>query len=145
MPEYKITINEKTFSVNVGHIEDDHVKVSLDGKSFDVEIENSKSKSSKTPRLDRGLSVPNASTSSNKTNAPGGNPGKGDINAPLPGAILKILVAVGNEVTEGQTVAVMEAMKMENEIEAPIAGTISKIAVKEGDTILENALIMSIG
>ena len=145
MPEYKITVNEKTYSVNVGRIEDDHVNVNLDGKSFDVEIENTKSKSSKTPRLDRGRSVPSAATASDKTNPPGGKPGKGDINAPLPGAILKVLVAVGDEVTEGQTVAVMEAMKMENEIEAPVAGKISKIAVKEGDTILENALIMSIG
>lgn len=145
MPEYKITVNEKTYSVNIGRIEDDHVKVNLDGKSFDVEIENTKSKSSKTPRLDRGRSVPNAAAASDKTNAPGGTPGKGDINAPLPGAILKLLVAVGDEVTEGQTVAVMEAMKMENEIEAPVSGKITKIAVKEGDTILENALIMSIG
>ncbi len=145
MPEYRITVNEKTYSVNIGRIEEDHVEVKLGDVSYTVGIETPRNKSMKTPRLDRGRAVPDAATTSDKTSAPGANSGAGNIIAPLPGAILKILVAVGDQVTEGQTVAVMEAMKMENEIEAPVAGKISKIAVKEGDTILENALIMSIG
>jgi len=145
MPEYRITVNDKTYSVNVGRIEDDTVEVKLGERSYTVGIEAPGGKSTKTPRLSRGNAVPDASSAPDKTSPPGGISGKGDIIAPLPGAILKVLVSVGDDVTEGQTVAVMEAMKMENEIEAPFAGKVSKIAVKEGDTILENALIMRIG
>lgn len=145
MPEYRITVNDKTYSVNVGRIEDDTVEVKLGERSYTVGIETPSGKSTKTPKLSRGKSVPDASSAPDRTSAPGSTSGVGEILAPLPGAILKVLVAVGEQVDEGQTVAVMEAMKMENEIEAPVAGKVSKIAVKEGDTILENALIMKIG
>jgi biotin carboxyl carrier protein len=145
MPEYRITVNEKTYSVHIGRIEDEHVEVKLNDVTYKVGVEAPGKKSKKTPRLDRGRAVPDASAAPNRTAAPGANTEKGDIIAPLPGAILKILVAVNEEVTEGQTVAVMEAMKMENEIETPVSGKVTIVAVKEGDTILENALIMSIG
>ncbi len=145
MPEYKITVNDKSYSVNIGRIEDDSVEVTLDDRTYTVGIEFPGSKSKKTPKITRGRAVPDASASPDKTTAPGMTSGMGKILAPLPGAILKVLVAVGDQVTQGQTVAVMEAMKMENEIEAPVSGKVSAIAVKEGDTILENALIMSIG
>lgn len=145
MPEYRITVNDKTYSVNVGRIEDDTVEVKLGERSYTVAIEAPAGKSKKTPKLARGNAIPDASSSPDRTSPPGGVSGKGDILAPLPGAILKVLVAVGDQVAEGQTVVVMEAMKMENEIEATVAGKVSKIAVKEGDTILENALILSIG
>lgn len=145
MPEYRITVNDKTYSVNIGRIEDDTVEVKLGERSYTVGIESPSTKSQKTPRLNRGIAVPDASSSPDRTTPPGAAAGRGDINAPLPGAMLKILVAVGDLVTEGQTVAIMEAMKMENEIEAPVGGKVSKIAVKEGDTVLENALIMTIG
>ncbi len=144
MPEYRITVNDKTYSVNVGRIEDDTVEVKLGERSYTVGIETP-GKTQKTPKLSRTRAVPDASSAPDRTSAPGSRSGVGEILAPLPGAILKVLVAVDEEVTEGQTVAVMEAMKMENEIEAPVSGKISKIAVKEGDTILENALIMKIG
>jgi len=145
MPEYRITVNDKTYSVNIGRIEDDIVEVKLGERSYTVGIEATQTKSLKTPRINRGLAVPDASSSPDRTSPPGAASGKGDITAPLPGAMLKILVAVGDQVTEGQKVAVMEAMKMENEIEAPVGGKISRIAVKEGDTVLENALLMTIG
>ena len=145
MPEYRITVNDKSYSVNIGRIEDDSVEVTLGDNTYTVGIEFPSNKSQKTPRISRGRAVPDASSTPDRTSAPGQVSGIGKILAPLPGAILKVLVSVGDQVTEGQTVAVMEAMKMENEIEAPVSGKVSKIAVKEGDTILENALIMSIG
>ncbi len=103
MPEYRITVNDKTYSVNIGRIEDDSVEVTLENRSFTVGVEISGNKSQKTPRIDRGRAVPDASSTSDKTTPPGGIAGKGDINAPLPGAILKILVAVGDQVTEGHS------------------------------------------
>ncbi|MCD6588981.1 MAG: hypothetical protein J7K88_10580 [Candidatus Fermentibacteraceae bacterium] len=145
MPEYRITVNKKTYSVNIGRIEDECVEVKLGDVTYKVAVETPRKKSKKTPRLDRGRAVPDASSAPDRTAAPGSSSGKGDILAPLPGAILKVLVAVNEEVTAGQTVAVMEAMKMENEIESHLSGKVTRIAAKEGDTVLENALIMSIG
>ena len=68
-----------------------------------------------------------------------------NISAPLPGVILAIRVNVGDEVTEGQTVAILEAMKMENEIQAECNGKVQSINVSKGDSVLEGTVIVTIG
>jgi oxaloacetate decarboxylase alpha subunit len=57
------------------------------------------------------------------------------IKAPLAGNIFKVLVKVGQQVTSGEILVIMEAMKMETEVRAPRSGTISSVDTKEGDTI----------
>ena len=57
----------------------------------------------------------------------------------MPGKIVKIFVKVGDVVTEGQGLVVVEAMKMENELKAPKAGTITQIITKEGATVENGA------
>src|SRR5699024_1578097 len=64
-----------------------------------------------------------------------GEIGEGELNAPMPGKILEILVAEGDEVELGDPLAILEAMKMENELKAPIKGTISSITAAEGDSL----------
>ncbi len=59
------------------------------------------------------------------------------MNAPMPGKIVKILVKVGDAVTEGQGLVVVEAMKMENELKSPKAGTVTRVLTTEG-TAVEN-------
>lgn len=72
--------------------------------------------------------------------------GKGEVvTAPLPGVILDIKVKVGDVVKSGQTVAVLEAMKMENEIEATASGTVTAVNAGKGDSVLEGAAIITIG
>jgi glutaconyl-CoA/methylmalonyl-CoA decarboxylase subunit gamma len=144
MSEYKVTVDGKTYDVNIGRMEDDRVDVTLDGRSFTVEVELPSRKSVKTPVLRSSRQVLNAADAPNRTSPPGKAGISGDVLAPLPGVILKILVKEGDVVREGQPVAVMEAMKMENEVESPLAGRVSFITVKQGETILENALIMKI-
>ena len=61
--------------------------------------------------------------------------GSGDVAVPMQGTIVKVLVEVGDEVTVGQAVVVLEAMKMENQISAEKAGKVAKINVKPGDTV----------
>lgn len=73
--------------------------------------------------------------------AAGGKP----VTAPLPGVILQICVSEGQEVSQGQKLAVLEAMKMENDIVADRAGVVTSIAVQRGDSVLEDATIMTIG
>lgn len=70
--------------------------------------------------------------------------GEGRLNAPMPGKILELLVKKGDEVELGDPVAILEAMKMENELKAPISGTISSIMVAEGDSLEKNAEILEI-
>ncbi len=73
-----------------------------------------------------------------------GEIGEGELNAPMPGKILEVLVSEGDEVELGQPVAILEAMKMENELKAPIKGTITSIAVSKGDSLDKNAVILEI-
>lgn len=57
------------------------------------------------------------------------------VRAPMPGKIVKLLVAPGDTVADGQGLVIIEAMKMENELRAPKAGVVTKIAVQEGQTV----------
>lgn len=70
--------------------------------------------------------------------------GEGELNAPMPGKILEILVEQGDEVALGDPVAILEAMKMENELKAPVSGVITTVAAAEGDSLEKNALILEI-
>jgi biotin carboxyl carrier protein len=147
MPDYKVLVNGKPYEVSIGRITDERADVTVNGKGFTVQIEAPQRAASKTPRIETKPHVVSAAESPDKTSPPDkvAKTGKGDILAPLPGLMLKVLVKEGDSVTEGQTVAIMEAMKMENEIEAPVSGLVSKIAVSPGENVLENALIMKIG
>lgn len=72
-------------------------------------------------------------------------PGSGQqVVAPLPGNVLNILVNVGDKVTAGQTVLILEAMKMENEIAAPISGTVTSLLVSKGQTVNTNEALLTI-
>ena len=65
----------------------------------------------------------------------GGGGGNGTINVPMQGTIVKIEVEVGQEVEAGQSLLVLEAMKMENQINSDVSGTVAEIKVSAGDTV----------
>lgn len=70
--------------------------------------------------------------------------GEGGIVAPMPGLVLAIKAKEGDTVAAGQTLLVMEAMKMENAVTAPYAGTVAKVYVREGDSIGEGDLLVEV-
>jgi biotin carboxyl carrier protein len=70
--------------------------------------------------------------------------GEGGIVAPMPGLVLTIKAKEGDTVAAGQTLLVMEAMKMENAVTSPYAGTVSKVYVREGDSIAEGDLLVEV-
>jgi len=67
--------------------------------------------------------------------AGGGEAGPQKITAPMPGKIVRVMVAVGDKVKAGQGVIVMEAMKMQNEMKSPKDGKVQKILTSEGSTV----------
>lgn len=68
----------------------------------------------------------------------------GSLEAPMPGKILELLASEGDEVELGDPVAILEAMKMENELKAPCAGTIQSISVTTGSSVEKNQLLLEI-
>ena len=71
--------------------------------------------------------------------------GRASILAPMPGKIVRILVAAGDAVTAGQGIVVVEAMKMQNEMKAPKDGIVTAIQVRENDSVTAGAVLAVIG
>ena len=123
---YKINGNE--YQVSINSIVGNHAQVQVNGVMYQVEI-----------------SVSPVSTSSEKTKSSNPIGDKMCVKAPLPGVIVALKAKVGEAVKAGQTVAVLEAMKMENDIQSEYDGVILSIEVNPGDSIMEGATIMTIG
>lgn len=68
----------------------------------------------------------------------------GVLNAPMPGKILDLLVKKGDEVESGQSVIILEAMKMENELKAPASGVIISVDAAKGDSVEKNQTLLEI-
>ncbi len=75
----------------------------------------------------------------------GGGASAGEVRTPMPGAVVRLMVAVGDTVTDGQPVIVVEAMKMENEFKAQMDGVVTAIHVAPGNTLESGALLITIG
>ena len=67
------------------------------------------------------------------------------VNAHITGTVWKIEVKVGDSVDEGDTVVILESMKMEMPVEAPAAGKVTAVLVKEGDSVEEGAAVVELG
>lgn len=135
MKEYKFKINGKDYTVAVNGIEGKNAAVTVNGVNYNVELENAPAAASAAPVA----TAPQAAAPA--AAAPAG--GK-VIGSPLPGVIISVDVKEGQAVKRGQKVAVIEAMKMENEILAECDGTISAIHVNKGDSVLEGDKVVTI-
>ncbi len=74
----------------------------------------------------------------------GGMEGKQAVVSPMPGKVVKLLVKLGDEVTLGQGVVVVEAMKMENELKSPKAGKVTAVSVAEGAVVENGTVLLSV-
>jgi len=68
----------------------------------------------------------------------------GEVNAPMPGLIVAVQVEAGQEVSQGQTVVILESMKMQNELKSPIDGVVTSVKVEAGQTVDKNAALVEI-
>ncbi len=141
MKVYKFKINGKDYAVTIGEAEGKMLSVNVNGADYQVELENAPAAAPAAPVQ---AAAPAADApSAPAPAAPAAGAGE-KVNSPLPGVIVEVSVKEGQAVKAGQKVAVLEAMKMENEIPAPKDGTITAIHVNKGDSILEGAPVVTI-
>ena len=70
--------------------------------------------------------------------------GSGELQAPMPGLIIKVRVEVGQEVRQGKTCVILESMKMQNELKAPVGGIVKTVFVESGQTVDKNDVLLTI-
>jgi biotin carboxyl carrier protein len=125
---YLIKLNNKIFQLTTEQVDSNTFNVLVDGDNFDVTVRTALQE--KAYKL-----LENASTQlSHHT----------DVKAPMPGLILKIRKNAGEKVEQGESVIILEAMKMENDLKAPSSGIINKIFVSEGSAVEKGAALFSI-
>ena len=136
MKEYKYTIDGKKYEVTIGDIADNVVSVTVNGEDYKVEMEPEK------PKVVRPVAAPAAAPSSDSQDSARVNAGNA-VKAPLPGTIIDILVKVGDEVKDTDTVVVLEAMKMANNLAAEKSGKVTAVCVQPGQSVMEgDALVV---
>ena len=141
MKEYKFKIGGKEYNVTVNPKEGKFFDVTVNGATYEVEAENAPA-AAPAPQP---AAAPVQAAPAAAAPAPKAAAGAGEvINSPLPGVIIEISVKEGQAVKAGQKVAILEAMKMENEIPAPKDGTITEIHVHKGDTLQEGDPVVTI-
>ena len=165
MSQYKFKINGKSYEVAVNGIEDGIASVNVNGTNYKVELEDAPAATAGggfAPEERATLGIVRGGTSqrsgevgsSGSETSDGAKPataansagaGAGSkVVSPLPGVIIEVCVGPGEVVKKGQRIAVIEAMKMENDILAETTGRIAEVFVKKGDSVLEGADIASI-
>jgi glutaconyl-CoA/methylmalonyl-CoA decarboxylase subunit gamma len=168
--KYKIAVNDRKFEIEINDIKEGIAQVTVDGQPFDILIENYEDVA--TGSLPSGPASPSAAaalTAATPRPAPSPKPAPipprvsspttgrievpspkkvqtaGEIVAPIPGRIMDIKVKVGDPVAKGQTVATMEAMKMENNIPSTMDGFVQMIRVQKDSEVATGEVIMIIG
>ena len=141
--EYKYTINGKKYEVAIGDIVENIASVTVNGEEYKVELEPEPVEEKKVVvRPAATTASPASSDSQESINAASAS---GDaVKAPLPGVITEICVNVGDEVKVGDTVVVLEAMKMANNLQAEKSGKVSAICVKIGESVMEDDALVVI-
>jgi biotin carboxyl carrier protein len=157
MRRYTLKIRDREFELDVQEIDADRFEVMVGDESYDVTLSGDEelpdatitpamlpgktggarpapspvSAAVKPPAAPAAVAVPRTPTAQRKSTGAG----TGSLNAPMPGVILEVSVAVGDVVERGQPIATLEAMKMNNVIKAPRAATIAEVCVAAGQAV----------
>lgn len=135
MKQYKYKINGNLYNVTVNDVEENIARVEVNGTPYTVEMDKPVKAAPKP--VTRPASAPKTSTGAPVVARPAATSTKSGIKSPLPGVILDIKVKEGDTVKKGQLIAILEAMKMENNINADKDGVVSAVKVNKGDSVLE--------
>ena len=155
--KYQYTVKGVDYEVEIQDIEGNIANVTVNGIPFEVEMkqpvkagkqkvklsEERRAEESEERRVKSEESNSSSASAASTSSAPTAGVGK-PVVAPLPGTINEIKVKVGDKVNAGDTVVILEAMKMQNNSEAETSGTITSINVNKGDAVMEGDTLVTI-
>ncbi len=131
---YRITVDGTTYEVEVGDVSSSPVSVVVDGIGFEVEIPDSE-QSQPTNQLPQRSAPRRRPAERARPSAAAASDSEDVVRAPMPGRIIRVNVAVGDNVERGQSIVVLESMKMENTIAAPRTGVVSQVHVAADESV----------
>lgn len=117
---YTFLLGDRVYEANVWASEPNSLRVKISGHLFSTKIIDRKRR---RPTIEHGTE------------------GRQNLIAPMPGKVVRVLLGAGDQVTQGQGVVVVEAMKMQNEIKSPKSGHIVEVRVSEGATVNANQVL----
>jgi biotin carboxyl carrier protein len=161
MKTYQYKVKGVDYEVEIAKVEGKIAHVNVNGIPFEIEMQKpinaakhpalaaTRIQSAASERAATAAPVAAATPQAQPAAAPAATPaapvGAGNIvKAPLPGTITEVKVQVGQQVSVGESLLVLEAMKMQNNIESEYAGQVTSIVVKQGDTVMEGAVLLTI-
>lgn len=149
--KYQYKVQGVDYDVEIEEVEGNLAKVNVNGISFEVELKNpiNPAHAISHAKVEAPKTAPAQSktttTASVQPTQPAAPAGAGTtVKAPLPGTITSVQVKAGDKVNTGDTVVVLEAMKMQNNIEAECSGTVTSVSVNQGDSVMEGAVLLTI-
>ncbi|MEM6531539.1 MAG: biotin/lipoyl-containing protein [Myxococcota bacterium] len=142
---YRLTIDGRVLELDARHTDDTSMSLLVDHHAFGVESE-------RVNQSEQNLKIKGEVVSvevldlrrvqlRRSQESMGGLDGPTEISSPMPGKVVAVLVKDGDEVTEGQGLVVVEAMKMENELRSPKNGVVQSVKAAEGDAVDGGAVL----
>ncbi len=153
MKQYRYTIDNAEYDVTIKSISGEKASVEVNGIPFEVQMHGTSLEEENLPSSATGTvaasSPAPAQAAPQKAEAAApaaaGNAGTGTpVKAPLPGVVTAVHVSVGQSVKKGDTILILEAMKMENSITAENDGIVTGICVAAGDSVMEGTTLLTI-
>ena len=152
MKDYSLKINGHNYSVQIDDVNEASTvaHVVVNGVDYEVEIEGAKASTVSKPQVapapksaNSAMITPSSETPSPRI-APAAPSSGYSVKCPLPGTVLSVKVAAGDTIAAGQTLVVLEAMKMENNIDADRGGVVKQVLVQQGATVMEGDVLIVI-
>jgi len=134
MKEFKFEIDGRAYQASVEELEDNMAKVVVNGKAFQVKL----------PQEEVPVARPSRPQVQSQATAPKTAGGVFTVKSPLPGSIVKVVVAAGQAVKKGDLLLTMESMKMENNVVSEVDGTVKALLVEAGRNVMQDDKLVEI-
>lgn len=138
---YRATVGDKTVAVEILQTKDGKLDLLIDGKRVTAYVSSDIAKRWVTVN---GQTFVLTKASGARKSGGGHHHAAGDLTAPMPGQVRAVNVSEGQAVTKGQTLLLLEAMKMEIRVQAPFDGKVSSVSVKVGQTVEREQILVTI-
>ena len=147
MKEFKFVIDGHKFTTTVNELGGDLAEVTVNGTAFKVQIEKDQPAAAPKPApVAPKAEAPKPAAQPAEAPKPAAAPADGvKVTSPLPGSVIKVTVSEGQAVKKGDTLLILESMKMENPVLAEQDGTVKQIAVSAGQNVMQDDLLIVLG